>query len=83
MAVTTGLEPATSGVTGRGRSGRCRGCSLDLNRLRESHGAISEACHTVRATVRKQHPMLVLAYSICGGGEAETAPQVGLAYRLA
>ena len=62
VAGTTGLEPATSDVTGRRRRGRCRESLLHVNLLHKSLRAISEAA-TVRATVLDEHFMLVLAYS--------------------
>ena len=66
MAGTTGLEPATSDVTGRRRRSGEQELCLIVNSLRESRGTLSEAA-TVRATVLDEHFMLVLAYSRSSG----------------
>src|SRR5260370_40956190 len=82
MAGTTGLEPATSDVTGRRRQdGQC-GYRFALSALRGWRGACSETA-TVRATVLDNRGMPVLAYNDCSAGKAGATAQVGLACRLA
>jgi hypothetical protein len=62
MAGTTGLEPATSDVTGGRREPGYQAFRSIFNSLRESRGTILGAA-TVRAKVLGAHSMLVLAYT--------------------